>query len=225
MVEYKQNFNALKLSGVHKKPLNVGLVAKICRVSKKTVLNWIYKGALKAFTTFGGHYRVWPGDLKDFLVVAGLDVPFQFVDERKTTFLIVDDDTTYAKLLKEALCTRFPSADVIMTEDGYEGLVLIGERKPQLLLLDLRMPKLDGFGVLEMLGQRKKDDSMKIVILSAYLDDETRARLKGGMVDQAWDKSENINIMLQSFEKLLHGAATGKPARRRPPARVTTQTL
>ncbi len=224
MVEYKQNFNSLKLSGVHKKPLNVGLVAKICRVSKKTVLNWIYKGALKAFTTFGGHYRVWPGDLKDFLVTAGLDVPFQFVDERKTTFLIVDDDTAWSKLLKESLCSRFPTADVIMSDDGYEGLLLIGERKPQLLLLDLRMPNIDGFQVLEMLNQRKKDHSMKVVVLSAHLDEAARTKLKGSMVDQAWDKSENINIMLQSIEKLLQGTDTEKAPRRRRPARVKTPT-
>jgi len=214
----------MKLSGVHRKPLNVGLVAKICRVSKKTVLNWIYKDALKAFTTFGGHYRVWPGDLKEFLTKAGLDVPFQFVDERKTTFLIVDDDPTYSTLLKETLCTRFPHADVVMTDDGYEALLLIGERKPQLLLLDLRMPKLDGFQVLELLGQRKKDHAMKIVIMSAYLDEETRVKLKDYQADQSFDKSEDIGQVLGLVEKMLLGAPEVKPSRRRTSLRVTKQT-
>ena len=51
MVEYRQSPNGLKASAVYRKPLNVGLVAKICRVSKKTVLNWIYRDALKAFKT------------------------------------------------------------------------------------------------------------------------------------------------------------------------------
>lgn len=219
MVEYKQNFNALKLSGIHRKPLNVGLAAKICRVSKKTVLNWIYKDALKAFTTFGGHYRIWPGDLKDFIVKAGIEVPFQFVDERKTTFLIVDDDGAYSLLLKEALCSRFPAADVIMTDDGYEALLLIGERKPQLLLLDLRMPKLDGFQVLDLLRQRNKDRAMKVVVLSAFIDEETRARLREHMVDNVWDKGENINVMLLAVEKLLAGTNGEKPSRRRQSAR------
>lgn len=225
MVEYRQNYTALKLSGVHRKPLNVGLVAKICRVSKKTVLNWIYKDALKAFTTFGGHYRVWPGDLKEFLVKSGIDVPFQYVDERKTTFLIVDDDPAYSTLLKESLCGRFPHADVVMTDDGYEALLLIGERKPQLLLLDLRMPKLDGFQVLELLGQRKKDQSMKIVIMSAYLDEETRAKLKGYEVDQAWDKSENMSHVLTMLEKtLLKTPEEKKPSRRRAGSKMEQQT-
>lgn len=223
MVEYKQNFNALKLSGIHRKPLNVGLVAKICRVSKKTVLNWIYKGALKAFTTLGGHYRVWPGDLKDFMAAAGIDVPFQFVDERKTTFLIVDDDPIYSKLLKEALCARFPTADVVLTDDGYEAMLLIGERKPQLLILDLRMPKLDGFQVLDLLRQRNRAEGMRIVVLSAYVDEETRLRLKDRMINQVWDKGDNLGQMLQSIESMLNDAGPARPARRRQqaPARAT----
>ena len=183
------------------------------------MLNWIYKDALKAFTTFGGHYRIWPGDLKDFIVKAGMDVPFQFVDERKTTFLIVDDDPAYSLLLKEALCSKFPVADVIMTDDGYEALLLIGERKPQLLLLDLRMPKLDGFQVLHLLRQRNKDQAMKVVVLSAFIEEETRVKLREHMVDNVWDKGENITVMLQSIEKLLAGPNGQKPSRRRQSAR------
>ncbi len=215
MVEYRQNLNGLKLSTVYRKPLNVGLVAKICRVSKKTVLNWIYKGALKAFTTFGGHYRIWPGDLKKFMAAAGLDVPFQFHDERQTTFLIVDDDDAYRMLLKEAICSSFPSADVITTEDGYEALLLIGERKPNVLLLDLRMPKLDGFQVLELLRSRKISSPMKIVVLSGYIDDESREKLKLSIADELWEKRKDIHELIGSLRGMLEAndfpKSTSKP--------------
>ena len=218
MVEYRQSPNGIKLSTVYRKPLNVGLVAKICRVSKKTVLNWIYKDALKAFTTFGGHYRIWPGDLKKFMVRAGLDVPFQFVDERQTTFLIVDDDPAYTMLLKEAICSKFPSADVITTDDGYEALLLIGERKPQMVLLDLRMPKIDGFQVLELLRSRKKDNRLKIVVLSAYVDLDTRERLGQTVADEVWEKRKDLNELLNSLHGMLEVGEAVKPQTRRPAA-------
>ena len=203
----------------------MGLVAKICRVSKKTVLNWIYRDAIKAFTTFGGHYRIWPGDLNDFITTAGMDVPFQFVDERKTTFLIVDDDTTFSTLLKESLVTKFPTADVIITDDGYEGLVLIGDKKPKVLFLDLRMPKVDGFQVLTLLKERQKQHDMKVVVLSAYLDNATRARLVDSVADRAWDKSENINGILLSVQKLISEPAPGRPSRKRAGSRLATTTV
>ncbi|HTK82296.1 MAG TPA: response regulator [Bacteroidota bacterium] len=203
MVEYRQSPSGLRTSTVYRKPLNVGLVAKICRVSKKTVLNWIYKDALKAFTTFGGHYRVWPGDLKKFLGKAGLDVPFQFVDDRQVSFLIIDDDPAYKMLLKEAILTRFQDADVICTDDGYEALLLIGERKPTVVMLDLRMPKVDGYQVLELLRTRKKDNLMKVVVLSAYIDAEAQERLANSVADEVWEKRKEISELLDSLQNML----------------------
>ena len=211
MVEYRQSPNGLKTLTVYRKPLNVGLVAKICRVSKKTVLNWIYRDALKAFTTFGGHYRVWPGDLKEFMVKAGLDVPYQYVDERQTTFLIVDDDSAFSMLLKEAICSEFPEADVIITDDGYEALLLIGERKPNVVFLDLKMPKIDGFQVLNLLKPRKKDNSMKIVVLSAYIDQQVRERLSKTVTDEIWEKGKDIWELLRSLRSMLNIGESSKP--------------
>jgi CheY-like chemotaxis protein len=210
MVEYRQSPNGLKTSAVYRKPLNVGLVAKICRVSKKTVLNWIYRDALKAFKTYGGHYRVWPADLKLFLASSRIDVPFQFVDDRQTTFLIVDDDMAYTVLMKEAICTRFPNADVITTDDGYEALLLMGERRPRVLLLDLKMPKVDGFEVLELLRTRKKDNLLKVVVMSAYLDEETRERLAGTVADEVWEKGKNMDEILRAMAEMLETKGKGK---------------
>jgi two-component system OmpR family response regulator len=213
MVEYRQSPNGVKYSTVYRKPLSVGVVAKICRVSKKTVLNWIYRDALKAFTTVGGHYRVWPGDLKKLLVKSGIDVPFYYVDDRQTTFLIVDDDPAYTLLLKEAILGHFTNADVITTDDGYESLLLIGERKPHIVMLDLKMPKLDGFEVLELLRPRKKDNLMKLVVLSAYIDFETREKLKKTIADIVWEKGKPIHEILHDLEGLVNPT---EPVKQRP---------
>ncbi|HUN65923.1 MAG TPA: response regulator [Bacteroidota bacterium] len=210
MVEYRQSANGLKYTTVYRKPMSVGIVAKICRVSKKTVLNWIYRDALKAFTTFGGHYRIWPGDLKKFLTRAGIDVPFFFVDDRQTTFLIVDDDPAYTLLLKEAILSHFSNADVITTDDGYEALLLIGERKPHIVMLDLKMPKVDGFEVLELLRPRKKQGTMKVVVLSGYLDHETRERLKTTVADNVWEKGRPVHEILQAIDHLVNPPETVK---------------
>ncbi len=212
MVEYRQNLNGFKQSMVHRKPLSVGQAAKVCRVSKKTVLNWIYRDALKAFTTFGGHYRIWPGDLKKFLGTAGMDIPFQYVDDRQTTFLLVDDDPAYTLLLKEAICTQFENADILTSDDGYEALLLIGERKPHVVLLDLKMPKIDGFQVLELLKSRKKDNAMKIVVLSAYVDSQVRQRLNGTVADLVLEKGRGVHEILSSLTELLESNHRPVPA-------------
>ncbi len=214
MVEYRQNLNGFKQSTVYRKPLSVGQAAKICRVSKKTVLNWIYKDALKAYTTQGGHYRIWPGDLEKLLHKAGMDIPFHYVDERQTTFLIVDDDPAYTMLLKEAISTRFENADIMTTDDGYEALLVIGERKPRVVILDLRMPKIDGLQVLELLRTRKKDNMMKIVVLSAFIDAQIRSRLKETVVDRVLEKGKDIEEILQALTELLESTQSAEPTQR-----------
>ncbi len=187
----------------YKKPLSVGQVADICRVSKKTVLNWIYDGGLKAFTTYGGHYRVWPANVKRFLDTTGMDIPFDFVDERTTNILIIDDDVDYTKMLSNAIKVELPSVEISSTDDGYEGLLMIGEIKPQLVILDLRMPKVDGLQVLELLKGRKTDHDMKVLVVSAYLDEKTKRQLRATVADYALDKLSDINVLIKTVSALI----------------------
>jgi two-component system, OmpR family, response regulator len=188
----------------YKKPLSVGQVAEICRVSKKTVLNWIYDGALKAFTTYGGHYRVWPANVKKFLDSAGMDIPFDYVDDLTTHILIIDDDNDYTQMLKSAINAELPTVEVVTTDDGYEGLMLIGEIKPQLVILDIKMPKVDGFQVLELLKNRKNEhQDMKVLVISGYLDAETKQQLSKTIADYSMDKLTDVSILIKTIMAIV----------------------
>lgn len=188
---------------VYKKPLSVGQVADVCRVSKKTVLNWIYDGALKAFTTYGGHYRVWPSDLRKFVIETRMDIQFDFIDDRRSRILIIDDDHEYTAVLKVAIAQELPNTEVLSTDDGYEGLLLIGEVKPQLVILDLKMPKVDGFQVLELLRSRKEENALKVLVVSSYLDEEARRKLKLSVADAFMEKTSSIKDLLAAILRTL----------------------
>jgi len=188
---------------MYKKPLSVGQAAEICRVSKKTVLNWIYDGALKAFTTYGGHYRIWPANVKKFLDSSGMDIPFEFIDDRTTHILIIDDDDAYSQMLRDAIVAEIPSVEVVTTDDGYEGLMLIGEIKPQLVILDIKMPKLDGFQVLELLKNRKTEHDMKVLVVSGYLDKTTKEQLSKSIADGTLDKLTDVSILMKTITAML----------------------
>jgi DNA-binding response OmpR family regulator len=89
--------------------------------------------------------------------------------------------------------------EVSTTDDGYEGLMLIGEIKPQLVILDIKMPKLDGLQVLEMLRGRKAEHEMKIVVITGYLDPETRDQLSKTIADHWMDKLTDISSMIKTI--------------------------
>ncbi len=184
-------------------PLSVGEVARILHVSKPCALNWINSGAIQAFTTYGGHHRVWPGDIKAFINHTGMDIRFDFIEERTQQVLIVDDDSVYTNLMKQMIEMELPNVEVATTDDGHEALLLIGELRPQLLILDIKMPKVDGLKVLELLETRKVDHTMKVLVVSGYLDEEVKSWLADVAVDSAVEKGADFRRVMASIATLL----------------------
>jgi two-component system chemotaxis response regulator CheY len=83
------------------------------------------------------------------------------------TILIVDDDAFVRSLLKDVLEGRGHA--LLEAEDGREALELLGERVPQLVLLDLFMPRLSGMEALAMM--RERWPSARVLVISS-LDSE-----------------------------------------------------
>ena len=82
----------------------------------------------------------------------------------KAKILIVDDDAHIRRLLADRLSANDYS--VVEAEDGSKGLAEAGEQKPDLVLLDLQMPGMDGFAVLDRM--REKFPDLPVVIMTAY---------------------------------------------------------
>lgn len=83
----------------------------------------------------------------------------------KRTILVVDDEPFICRSLTFIL--RKGDYHVLEARDGEEGLALIREQKPDLVFLDVMMPKLDGFGVTKQVRADSSLDAVKIVLLTA----------------------------------------------------------
>lgn len=187
----------------YRKPLGVGQVASICRVSKKTVLNWIYEGALKAFTTYGGHYRIWPVNLKKFLDASGMDIPFEYVDETVTHILIMDDEKPYAQMLKSVISSDLTNAEVVTAEDAYEALLLIGERRPHLLIMNSRMPGVNVTRILELLRRRKSEYGMKILVMTRSGNTGNNDAVIRAAADALLDRSADVGVLARTVADVI----------------------
>ncbi|WP_076411776.1 response regulator transcription factor [Shewanella sp. UCD-KL12] len=84
--------------------------------------------------------------------------------------LLVDDDLVFRELLEEAL--EAEGHDIVCAENGFEALTLLDKDLPDIILLDIMMPKLDGFGLL---AARK--DQIPVIVISAI--DNEDERIKG----------------------------------------------
>jgi len=114
------------------------------------------------------------------------------------TILVVDDNPTNVRIL-DRLLSGNGFTNIVGTTDAYEGLELYERLNPDVLLLDLHMPTLDGFSVLENLRQRLPSDAyFPVLVLTADATPEAKYRaLAGGAEDFITKPFDHSEVLLR----------------------------
>ncbi|WIV10985.1 sporulation transcription factor Spo0A [Proteiniborus sp. MB09-C3] len=94
----------------------------------------------------------------------------------KISMLIADDNKDFCSILNDYLATQEDVEVVGIAKDGIEALELVGEKRPDVLVLDIIMPHLDGLGVLEKLHSVELEKFPKVIVLSAVGQDKITQR-------------------------------------------------
>jgi excisionase family DNA binding protein len=126
------------------------LVAERLGVSVPTVQRWVDAGYLKAWKTPGGHRRIDAESAE--AVFRAQRLPADDAAGGGLRVLIVDDSPEDREVLA-ALCeSALPGARVALAENGFQGLVAIGQDEPEIVITDIVMPKMDGIEMLTQLS-------------------------------------------------------------------------
>ena len=89
---------------------------------------------------------------------------------KKKKFLVVDDDEIFLFTANYVLRKLFPDMDIITSSNGEEALNLIKEEEPNAMFLDLNMPVMNGWEVLEALGRKNEEAPFPIIIVTSSID-------------------------------------------------------
>jgi len=185
-----------------KKPYTTGEVADLSHVTINAVKKWINAGKLKAFRTPGGHYRINRDDFKEFVSEYRLQIKDEVFPERKK-ILITDDAPEVLEFLKGALESRGENNyDIDTAADGYEALIKVGDFKPDLLILDIRMPRIDGLEVCRRLRGDQATHDIKILAITAYAREEKENVIRAG-ADYCLPKPLGMAQLHEWVDKLL----------------------
>ncbi len=183
------------------KPYTTGEIASLCHVTINAVKKWIASGKLKAFRTPGGHYRVGRAEFLEFLDTYKMDVKEALFPEHPKV-LIVDDEPDVTAFIQGALESMNSGYHIETAADGYEALIKVGDFKPELLILDLRMPKIDGFEVCTRLKNDPATKGIKILAVSAFGPEDLDRIIECG-ADIALPKPIKLKDFHRSVSKLL----------------------
>lgn len=153
------------------KTLTTGDIAKLCDVNLRTVIRWIDRGALKGFKLPGrGNNRVRVEDFIDFLNENGMPIPPELAGEGNRRVLVIDDEPAITRVIKRILGAA--GYEVSVAHDGFQGGTKLLQERPALVTLDLSMPGMDGFEVLEFIRKTPEVAHTRVVVISALAESE-----------------------------------------------------
>lgn len=116
--------------------------------------------------------------------------------------LIVDDDAMIRKYFKRLL--DYPDIDLEFAKDGFEAGLKTAEFKPDLIILDLFMPEMDGFNVCRQIKESGKTAAIKIIAISGFDTHFNRKRILLCGADVFLAKPIAPEIMLKKVGELLN---------------------
>ncbi|MGA2417679.1 MAG: response regulator [Candidatus Staskawiczbacteria bacterium] len=123
--------------------------------------------------------------------------------------LIAEDEDFLVQALKDNLTADGCTVDV--AKDGEEAIEKVGKKKPDIILLDLLMPKKDGFYVLEELKKNPKWKLIPVIVLSNLGEDTAIKRAMELGADDYFVKSQHpIEEVIEKVKDYLEGRKTAK---------------
>ena len=123
--------------------------------------------------------------------------------KEKIKIVIADDNRDFCQILKEYLLSEDDVEILGIAKDGIEAIELISEKEPDLVILDIIMPHLDGLGVIEKLNTMNIDKMPKIIILSAVGQDKITQRAINLGADYYVVKPFDFNVFINRIRELV----------------------
>jgi excisionase family DNA binding protein len=193
-VAFREGIGARRAPGSEPDWLTLGQAAKYLGVAQSTIRKWSDNGRLPAFYTPGGHRRYRRSDLDTFLERSG---PGGRTREGPS-ILIVDDDPGLRGFVRASL--ELEGYTVREAGSAEEGLSALEEESPDLILLDVMMPKVDGWEMLRRVQERHGVGAIPVLMFSGKVDEsatDAAARGAQGFIGKPFDPQQLIESAKQ----------------------------
>ena len=178
-----------------------GEAAKICKVSQQTIIRCFDSGQLKGFRVPGSRFRRIPREqLYSFMRENG--IPTDALDSGKRKVLVVDDDEDLVELICDTL-ERHGLLEVRSVNNGFGAGMLIKEFRPDLIVLDVMLPDINGKEVCTLVRSQKTMDDVRIIFISGMVEADKIQQLLDAGAHEFMKKPFDVDDLLGRICQLL----------------------
>jgi excisionase family DNA binding protein len=186
-----------------------GEAAKVCKVSQQTIIRCFDNGQLKGFRVPGSKFRRIPREaLYKFMKDNG--IPTDALESGKRKVLLVDDDVEIVEMIGKVLEEdgRF---EVRIAANGFDAGMMVKEYRPDLIILDVMLPDINGKEVCNLVRSDKTMDDVRIICISGMVEQDKIQELRDAGADDFIKKPFDVDQLITRVCQLLDmEAATAK---------------
>lgn len=189
--------NAMSMKTV----FTTGEAAKICKVSQQTIIRCFDNGSLKGFRVPGSRFRRIPrNELYQFMRDNG--IPTDALESGKRKLLLVDDDAELIELLADAF-GREGRFDIKTANNGFDAGMLVKEFRPDLVVLDIMLPDINGKEVCQRIRRDPALEAVKVICISGMIEADKVADLRSAGADDFMQKPFAVEKLIERVCELL----------------------
>jgi excisionase family DNA binding protein len=172
-----------------------GEAAKICKVSQQTIIRCFDNGTLKGFRVPGSRFRRIPRD-QLFAFMKDNGIPTDALESGKRKVLIVDDDQELVDLLVDAF-DRTAMFEIKTANNGFDAGMLVKEFRPDLVVLDIMLPDINGREVCQRVRMDPTLEAVKILCISGMVEQDKVADLRAAGANDFMQKPFDTDRLLE----------------------------
>ena len=172
-----------------------GEAAKICKVSQQTIIRCFDNGTLKGFRVPGSRFRRIPRDHL-FVFMNDNGIPTDALESGRKKLLIVDDDQDLVDLMRDGF-DRDGRFEIRTANNGFDSGMQVKEFRPDLVVLDVMLPDINGREVCQRVRSDRTMDTVKILCISGMVESEKIADLRNAGANDFMQKPFTIDQLIE----------------------------
>ena len=182
-------------------------VAKKLGVTIRSVQLWVEQGLLEGWKTPGGHRRITTESFDRFVSSQEIDITPSVNVDAQLRVVAVEDNEAMLKLYNFTVQSWQLPIKLDCFTNGFEALINITQDIPDALIIDLNMPDMDGFAMLDALNKSNILNQLAIIVISGLSNEEILSR--GGLPPRARMYSKD-QIPFAEMKEFMRGLLDNK---------------